>query len=284
MLNVYTRNFSFPHRGLKYFLALAKRFGLADKTYLKKLPEGFYINLNPSEHIQQQLFWYGYYEKELGNMIKKVLNPGDVFFDVGANIGYFSLLAATSDPTVKVVAFEPVKDLFQKLERNVLVNGLKNIIVVHTAVGEINEEKEIFLAGNNNLGMSSFHQPENYSGRKEKVKVLALDDWFQTLGLSRLDLIKLDIEGSELNALKGMRNMLEKFKPLLLIEINPDTLSMFGLIPKNIYDYLNQLNFDGYIIDEKGRLTEFTKNKITQTANTLFAHEDRKFQYDIFKS
>jgi len=64
LMNVYTRNFSFPHRGLKYFLKAANSLGIANKTYKKKLDGNFYILVNPTEHIQQQLFWYGYYEKE----------------------------------------------------------------------------------------------------------------------------------------------------------------------------------------------------------------------------
>src|SRR5436190_8717001 len=94
LLNVYTRNFSFPHRGLKYFLKAAKSLGIADKVYKKRLHNNFYMLLNPTEHIQQQLFWYGCYEKEVGDLLRKMLRANDVFIDIGANIGYFSLLSA----------------------------------------------------------------------------------------------------------------------------------------------------------------------------------------------
>ena len=118
LLNVYTRNFPFPHRGLKYFLRVAKSLGIDNKVYKKRLHNNFYMLLNPTEHIQQQLFWYGYYEKEVGDLLKKMLRPNDVFIDIGANIGYFSLLAATISPTIKVISFEPVKDLFKKMDKN----------------------------------------------------------------------------------------------------------------------------------------------------------------------
>ena len=173
LLNVYTRNFSFPHRGLKYFLKAANSLGIANKTYKKRLHDSFYLLLNPTEHIQQQLFWYGYYEKELGILLKKILRTNDVFLDIGANIGYFSLLAATNSPSSKVISFEPVNELFKKLNENISINSIQNITPVNAGVGETNEEKEIFLSANNNLGMSSFQQPENYSGSKEKVKVVA---------------------------------------------------------------------------------------------------------------
>jgi len=253
--------------------------GIVDRTFKKKLPENFFMLLNPAEHIQQQLFWYGYYEKELGDLIKKVLRPGDVFLDIGANIGYFSLLVSNNVPNARVISFEPVQYLFQKLEENISVNNIKNIMAIKAAAGEIDEEKEIFISGSDNLGMSSFQQPENYSGKKEKVKVVRIDDWFHTSHLSKVDVIKLDVEGSELAALKGMNDILTQFKPLLIIEINCETLSMFGLTPSNINNYLNQLNFDGFIILENARLAALKENAKKQTTNVLFIHKDKKELY-----
>jgi FkbM family methyltransferase len=284
LLNVYTRNFSFPHRGLKYFLKAASSLGIANKVYKKRLDDNFYMLLNPTEHIQQQLFWYGYYEKELGDLLKKTIKPGDVFLDLGANIGYFSLLVANNSPSAKVISFEPVRGLFQNMNENISLNNIKNILTVNAAVGEISEEKELFVSASDNLGMSSFHQPGNYSGKTEKVKVVAIDDWFKTSGLSRIDIIKLDIEGSELAALKGMKEVLQKQKPILIVEVNPETLSMFNLKPSNIYNYLKQLNFEGFLILENGRLEYLTQPEINQTTNVLFMHKEKMDAYpELFK-
>jgi len=275
LLNAYTRHYSFPYRGFNYFLKVAKWLGVADKSYKKKLPGGFYMLVRPSEHIQQQLFWYGYYEKELGDLIKTSLKPGDVFLDMGANIGYFSLLAATKEPTSKVFSFEPVINLFQKLEENISINHVKNITAFNIAVGEREEEKEIFISGSDNSGMSSFHQPENYSGKKEKVKVVTIDGWFKTAGVSKVDLVKLDIEGSELAALRGMAGVLQNFKPLIIAEINPETLGTFDLDPSAIFDYLNKLDYKAYHILKTGNIEPFTHMEIHQTVNALFIHKDK---------
>ena len=279
LLNVYTRNFPFPHRGLKYFLRVAKSLGIDNKVYKKRLHNNFYMLLNPTEHIQQQLFWYGCYEKELGDLVKKMLRPDDVFIDIGANIGYFSLLAATISPTIKVISFEPVKDLFKKMDKNFSINDSKNIIAINAAVGEINEHRHLYLSAIDNLGMSSFQQPENYSGKREKVEVIVVDDWFKTSGLTKIDLIKLDIEGSELAALKGMRTVLEKQMPVLIVEINPEALLLFGLKPLDICNYLSQLDFDGFLISENSRLEHLNSNEISQTINVLFIHKVKKREY-----
>jgi len=275
LLNVYTRNFSFPHRGLKYFLKAANSLSIANKTYKKRLHNNFFMLLNPTEHIQQQLFWYGYYEKELGDLLKKLIKPDHIFIDIGANLGYFSLLVAASSPTVKVISFEPVDEHFRKINANIAVNDIKNISVFHAAVGDIAEEKEMFISGADNSGMSSFHEPENYSGKKEKVKVVTLDDWIKTSGLSKVDIIKLDIEGSEVAALRGMKEVLQNFKPVVIVEINPETLAMFNLKPLHIYDYFKQLGFVGFIVLEKGLLKRINQTEYNQTINVLFAHQDK---------
>ncbi len=278
LVNAYTRQFSFPSRGLKYFLRLAKWLNIADRVYKKKLPDGFCMNLNPTEHIQQQLFWYGSYEKELGNLIRKVLKPGDVFLDIGANIGYFSLLAATKQTSSTVVSFEPVKNVFESLKENVQINDIKNIVTINAALGDTNEEKEIFISARENQGMSSFKQPENFSGTKEKVKVLCVDDWFNSFALPKVDLVKIDTEGSELSALKGMRQVLERFKPLVIVEVNPATLGMFGLSSHDILNYLKQLNFEAFLILEDGSPGKAVK-EINSTMNVLFIHNDKMKDY-----
>lgn len=280
LLNVYTRNFSFPHRGFKYFLKAAKSLGIANRIYKKRLHNNFYMLLNPTEHIQQQLFWYGHYEKELGELLKKIVRPGDVFLDLGANIGYFSLLVAINSPFANIISFEPVKDLFQNMNDNISLNNLKNISTINAAAGEISEEKDLLISTPDNSGMSSFRQPENYSGKKERVKVVPIDEWFKTSGLSKIDIIKLDIEGSELAALKGMKDVLQKQRPILIVEVNPETLSMFNLRPSDIYDYLKQLNFEGFLILDNGRFTRLSQPEINQTTNVLFIHREKLNDYE----
>jgi FkbM family methyltransferase len=273
IVNAYTRRFSFPHRGLKYFLKAAHWLGIANKTYRKTLPGNFFMELNPTEHIQQQLFWYGYYEKDLVDLIRTILRPNNVFLDVGANVGYFSLYAAINDPTARVFAFEPVKELFEKLEKNISINHLENIQPIRAAVGERNEEKEMFLSGDDNKGMSSFRKPENFSGKTEKVKVMSIDDWLVVSGIGRIDVIKMDIEGSELAALKGMKKTLQSIRPLLIVEINPGTLSLFGLSPADIYDFLTDLDFSGYLISSNGRLHPLTQ--FPDTRNVFFVPAEK---------
>ena len=233
------------------------------------------MRVNPSEHIQQQLFWYGHYEKELGVLIRKILKPGDVFLDIGANIGYFSLLAAKHEPTAKIFCFEPVRSSFHKLEENIALNAAKNVKAVNAGIGERNQEREIYISGEDNTGMSSFQRPENYSGKSEIVKVITVDEWFSSSGLARIDLIKLDVEGSELASVKGMDGTLKKFKPLLIVEINPETLSQFDLMPEDIFRHLRDLSFSGFLILSSGTLKQVNHYQTGDTNNVLFIHDEK---------
>lgn len=274
LLNAYTQRFSFPHRGLKYFLRAAKWLGIENNTYRRRLANNLYINVNPSEHIQQQLFWYGYYEKELGDLIKKILRPGNVFLDIGANIGYFSLLAGNHEPTAKIIAFEPVGSIFKKLEENISINTVQNIKAVNSGVGDKNEEREIYISAEDNLGMSSFQKPGSYSGKTEMISVITIDEWIKSTALSKIDLIKLDVEGNELAALKGMHKTLQNFKPAVIVEINPETLFQFGLTAADILNNLGQLNFRAFLVLKTGRLQQINEYATDETNNVLFIHEE----------
>jgi FkbM family methyltransferase len=275
LLNLYVQKLPFPRRGLKYFLKMIHFLGIADKVYQKRLPEKININLKPSEHIQQQLFWYGKYEKSLGVVLKKLLGPDSTFIDIGANIGYFSLLAAKAAPESKIAAFEPVSYLFDALENNIALNNFKNIQSIKIAIGEKEEDRTIYLSGGDNAGMSSFHKPENYSGKSEIVKVITLDSWFAGSGLTKVDIIKIDVEGNELYALKGMKEIITRFKPYILLELNPETLAYFGLTTADVLNFALQFSYKHYIITEPGKLKELNAAQIITTVNVALVHAER---------
>lgn len=250
-------------------MRIMRFLGISNKIYTKKLPGRILIRLRPEEHIQKELFWYGYYEKPIGLILKSLLQPNSVFIDVGANIGYFSLLAARQSPSGSIVAFEPVTHLYQELQANVALNKFSNVTAVNLALGEQEENRLIYLSGPDNEGMSSFYKPENYSGKSEMVKVIPLDKWIMDSTIKKIDLIKIDTEGSELAVLKGMKEVIKRFEPLMVLELNPTTLSQFGLKPADVISNLNELAYVIYRITEEGKLAEFDSNNINDTINLL---------------
>jgi FkbM family methyltransferase len=251
LINFYTQRFSFPHRGWKYFKRCLQWLRIDNRDYRKRLPNGTFMMVNPSEHMQQQLFWYGYYEPAVVSVLEKNVQPDWVILDIGAHIGYFTLLAAKLAPQGKVFAFEPVNGLFQKLEHHLKDNNLQNVTAINAAVSAIESTTTIYVSDDENTGMSSLQQPENFSGKTESIKTISIDSWFQQ---DRLNLVKIDVEGNELNVLKGMRQTIEKYKPALIIEVNPATLAYFKLTPADIFNYMQGLGYSNHQIDKENYL------------------------------
>ena len=232
-----------------------------------------FMLVTPSEHIQQQLFWYGYYEKPVALFLEHIVDRHSIILDVGANVGYFTLISAKKAKAGKVFAFEPVKGLFQRLQKNIDQNYLQNVEISQFAVGEADEDAVIFISSSENQGMSSVKPPENFSGVSQAVRIIRIDDWATKKNIKRLDIIKLDVEGSELFALRGMDQTLTRFKPVLIVEINPDTLAYFDLVPGDVLVYLNSRNYIPFKISETGSLQQASYTDAN--GNIVFIHSEK---------
>jgi len=219
--------------------------------------------------MQRQLFWYGYYERPVEMAIKKMLRPGSVFIDIGANIGYFSIMAARQCSSCTVVAFEPVKELFEEMKANILLNDIPNIIPLDYAAGDKEEERTIFLSGSENRGMSSLQKPENYMGKTQQVKVVSIDEWFSRSGLKKVDLIKIDVEGNEPAVLKGMESVIKKFRPVLIMEVNPETLLLFKWTVRDIDLLVREMGYESKLLTNKGAAKNVDLAGIRMQVNVL---------------
>ena len=238
-----------------------------------------FMLVTPSEHIQQQLFWYGYYERPVALLLENIIERSSIILDIGANTGYFTLIAANKAKAGTVFSFEPVKELFQKLQKNIDENTLHNVEINQLAVGEDDEDGVIFISGSDNLGMSSLRPPENFAGVSQPVRTIRLDNWITEKKIKSIDIVKVDIEGSELFALKGMDETLSKFKPVLIVEINPDTLAYFNLLPGDVLAYLNGKNYIPFEIGERGSLHQ--ANATDLNGNIAFIHSEKLNEFSF---
>jgi len=170
------------------------------------------------------LYVCGTFEPNEFVFLDQVLKPGMVFFDVGANDGYFTLFAARRlGPAGRVIAVEPSSRERFNLQGNVEANRLTNVTVVPLALGAASGTASLRLAkgihsGHNTLGNFAHDGVQMHSF--EEVKVEALDTVVGRLGLSRVDVIKIDVEGAEASVIDGARDVLRQMRPTLLLEIN----------------------------------------------------------------
>ncbi|WP_347217319.1 FkbM family methyltransferase [Chryseobacterium sp.] len=178
------------------------------------------LNLDLGDWIQQQLYFVGDYEKSEIDYLYSVLKKGDTFIDIGGNIGLFSLNASKIvGKEGNVYAFEAFKPNYEKFSQHLSINNFKNVTLEHLAVADKNDFIEILYNETyGNVGMASSYL-ENFTA-KEKVESIILDDYVKNQQITKIDLIKIDIEGGEFSALQGMKEILTHFQPKIIIEIN----------------------------------------------------------------
>lgn len=184
--------------------------------------------LKPCDSIQGRILTTGVWEPVISKVISDSLSAGDVFIDVGANVGYYTLMAAMKTGSAGVVyAIEASPSVFADLSTNVDLNGLKNVTVLNVAVSDAPGELPIFLAGDANVGHSTIIQDlASHDGHKQEAIIRA--DVLQSLVpldvLLKARLIKIDIEGAERMAIQGLAPTLSKFSARTewLMELSPE--------------------------------------------------------------
>jgi FkbM family methyltransferase len=169
------------------------------------------IELIPSEMTNQAMFLYGTFEISETRLVQSLLRPGMTFIDVGANIGYYTLMAARLvGATGAVHSFEPHAPMRRKLEENVRRNGFDNVVLHPEALAQETGEVAFYAtAWDANQGISSI-LPGDGRTAVRKVPSLSLNDFMASLGPRRVDLIKMDIEGAEIFAIQGGRRALAR--------------------------------------------------------------------------
>jgi FkbM family methyltransferase len=176
-------------------------------------------------------FARGTYERPLQSFIAGHLTESDVFYDIGANIGFFSLIAARRvGPNGRVYAFEPVPENAAAISRSARLNGFEAVDVFNVAVGSANGRTELMLARHiGGATLASVGPPPDLRGTID-VEIVTVDRLIAQRGLRPPTLVKVDVEGAELDALKGMAETLRTHRPTVLYEV--DDASRSGLLRK----------------------------------------------------
>jgi FkbM family methyltransferase len=201
----------------------------------------------PNDVLGKSLFVQGKMEPGETKYIKSILRPGMVFVDVGANMGYYSLLAAKMvGSTGKVHSFEPNQRMFGELGHNIALNGFDNVRINNFALGERDGIAKIsrYEKGKEVYGsLSDRAFPGTIIIGYDDVQVKMLDAYAEQNNLSRLDVIKLDVEGAELQVLRGGINIIDRYKPFIVMEISELNLGGFGIHAIDVYNFLIQHSY-----------------------------------------
>ncbi len=216
--------------------AFLKAIADADEVIKQVQPYNFSIVLNVNDKfIGRPILLKSSYEENVTRVLLKYLKPNIQFLDIGANIGFFSLLVASQCPDSTVISFEPDVENFKLLQMSRIYNGFETRIQPHQlAVSDRNETILLTGVGNNdNSGakvtsndretLAQFTQSP-YSNF-QTIQAVQLDSF---LANTKIDLVKLDIEGHEPFAIQGMLNLLKQNQPVILVEFAPISLTHIG--------------------------------------------------------
>ncbi len=238
LISWYCLRLPFPKKGEKYFIRLLRNAKLEKERFVKKLAGNLVMELSAFDHIERHLLWYGFYEKSESRTMQTFISSNTIFIDIGANVGYYTLLAAHIIKNGQVYSFEPVSSTFNKLLRNISLNGFSTIQCTQKAISNFNGKANVFISNDCNSGMSGLQFAENFSGKTEIIDCITLDQAVEDYRIPKVNIIKIDVEGSEVNILKGMEMVLNVYKPILLIEISAETLAMHNEKIGTVYDLL----------------------------------------------
>jgi FkbM family methyltransferase len=194
------------------------------------------VKLHLTQLMDANVYFLGMAGKDDGEaaLLTKILRPDSIFVDIGGNLGQFALFAAKRVPQGKVHAFEPAPHNFARLQEHVQLNGFTNVVLNQAAVAKTAGTITIFVPRNYNSGAISIYPDQSWDADERIVPTIRLDDYALENQLARVDVIKLDIEGAELDALEGSLNMLRQHRPDVLMEATISIMERAGRSRENL--------------------------------------------------
>lgn len=226
------------------------------------------INLY-KDSVLSRLIYNGF-ENEETNYLKSVLNQEDIFIDVGANVGLFSIIASNIvGPNGKVICFEPSPTTFLRLDENIKLNNFKNIDHRNIGLSDKKEELTFFISDSGYDAWNSFAQRADLLKDTIKVPVSTLDFELREIDKSRIKLVKIDVEGWEKFVLYGGKSFFINFSPIVMIEFTEENTFNAGYPVYEIYDLMKEYGYEWFSF-ENGVLVKESK-KLHYPYNNLIA-------------
>lgn len=253
-----------PHI-VKYFIYLLAKDRLIP-IHSKISYSGAKIDLNLGDFIDFWIFVDGIYEGRWIQAIAPFVND-KILIDVGANIGIYPL--SLYKQTRFVYAFEPEMDNFYRLCHNLQQNSVKNVQAIRKAVYKNDNQILKLYINKANKGWHSLHM--QHRDGIQRVSSITLDTFIRSKKIKNLGMIKIDVEGAEIDVLQGLQQTMDSLHPPLLIEFNTVFTESAGYSLKNLYNILKDHNYFPYRLIKGDWLAQpnFNLNK-TYNENILF--------------
>ncbi len=240
-----------------------------------RLPFGAWW-LARKDHIGLPVLYNQFETAEL-SFVERFLQPGMTVLDIGAHHGFYTLLASRRvGRQGRVISFEPSSREGKALLRHVSLNRCGNVSVQACAVGNEAAEACLYVVEGKQTGCNSLRPPIAESGTSaQRVPVARLDDWLRENKIERVDFIKLDVEGGELEALKSAEELLERRpRPLILTEVQDLRTQPWGYPAREIIDFLRHRDYRWFSLSPEGLLEGLDVSRKTFDGNFVACPEE----------
>jgi FkbM family methyltransferase len=248
------------------------RWAISSQPWQLKLGDDIEI-VAPKGGAGALIYYQRYSEPETARFLTAFLKPGMVFWDIGANIGEYSLLAARCvGPAGVVEAFEPQPAVYAYLQRNIEANHATNIRPHQRAVCDAVGSAELSLLSDPSLAFLTPHNRGREASSSVPVSTISLDHFHRSVGLTPA-LIKVDVEGAEQLVLKGSRNLigLERDAPTWIIEYEPENCERFRYRACDLISHFAQRGYATYWLADQNYLVPIAPGESKEMAGNFVA-------------
>jgi FkbM family methyltransferase len=246
-------------------LVCAFRLTIGQSFFYPLGSRGGRIVVDRNDKVARRFFYFGNFEGEVSTVLSRFLRPGTTFFDVGANVGIFSILASgLVGAKGRVFSFEPDPANFGRLARNISVSRISNVVLNRFALMDREGSVSLKVLPEDGWGMYSsvgeplrgVKEPRGLTGETvtHQVDCSTLDNYVRDNRVEGVDLVKIDVEGAELSVLKGGERLLSaRRSPVLVIEFNRITADIMGYDLFQLRQYIESLGYTLHRVTGGGR-------------------------------
>lgn len=231
------------------------------------------IAVNTAVYVEWELFFRGYYEKRVIDLMKKLIADGAVAMDVGANVGTHTLVMAKLVGSAgKVFAFDPDPESLGRLRENISLNAFTNIKVLSVALSDHAGKASLFSYSDKmtDHGTASLYGLPKLEKGGVEVGVKMLDTVVAEEKLNRLDFIKIDTRGSDFPIIKGARESIRKFNPYIVFEYNEENWNRAHVAWEDVQKFFHECGYELYLVGER-TLRKLSVAPVVKTSYNVLA-------------
>jgi FkbM family methyltransferase len=234
----------------------------------------FYVDILDKRVTPIEAFNFGRYEQEDSEMIYRIVEKDYTVLDIGGNIGWYTNHIAALLEIGKIYAFEPIPETFEKLERNVQLNGFTNIVLNNFAFSDKQDKIKFYYSPTMPGAASAANITENSQMQELECTTTTVDSFVLKEAIVKIDFIKCDVEGAELMVFRGALQTIEKHMPIVFTEMLRKWAAKFNYHPNDIIHLFKSFGYRCFVVQNNTLQLIDRVNDRTLETNFLFMHPE----------